>query len=212
MSVSMFSALRLIEVRAEAMQLAYERTDCGTAVVKCGPASKLKLACEKAKQFCTVEKGIENAECAIGSYLFPSRRIVSGHNEALKYLAEHKEKYNLISVKKHRLPGADHCNLMKSVVEPFTEVLKCMDIKTPIIAVHSNVDGQRYMSAEHIQQKLPKQIVSPVKWEQTMHIMYGRSQTVFPRSFSCGPGSQLMWLLKRNNAKAWDAAIRTTII
>lgn len=202
------SGLQLVEIRAEAMQIAYDRGDCGTANVKCRPASDLKKACEKAKQFCVNEKGIPEVECTISSYLFPSQRIVSGHNEALNFLAENKDKYGLLSVKKHRLPGANHSNLMQSAVQPFTEALESMDIRDPIIGVHSNVDGQQYKSAAHIRKRLPEQIVSPIKWEQTMHVIYSRRESTYPRTFTCGPDSGLMWLLKRNNAKAWDAAVK----
>lgn len=49
------------------------------------------------------------------------------------------------------------------------------------------------------------QIIKPVKWEQTLHILYERSQGErFPRTFECGPGRGLTTILKQVNAKAWD--------
>lgn len=204
-----FIALRLVEIRAEAMQIAMDESDCSAANVKCSPSSKLKLACEQAKEYCRTEKGLINAECAISGYLFPSHKIISGHKVALQWLDENKQKFGLVSVKeRHQQNSGFHCALMQSVVEPIKDVLDHMDISDPIINVYSNVDGQRYSSADHIRQKLPNQIVSPIKWEQTMHYIYQRNDTNFPRTFSCGPGTDILWLLKCNNAKAWDSAVR----
>lgn len=51
------------------------------------------------------------------------------------------------------------------------------------------------------------QIVKPVKWEQTLHILYEREQGAhFPRTFECGPGRGLTTILKQVNARAWDSA------
>lgn len=140
------------------MQMAYDRHDAGTAIVKCAPASDLKLACQKAKEYCKNVKGIDEPECALAGYLYPSHKLVSGHNEALLYLKENVKKFGLIKVRKARLPGGHHSKLMNPVVQPFTEALKSLEIKNPIIYVHSNVDGQRYYNAKDVLEKLPKQV------------------------------------------------------
>lgn len=50
--------------------------------------------------------------------------------------------------------------------------------------------------------------MKPVKWEQTLHVMYERGEgTHFPRTFECGPGTSLKSILKQVNAKAWDNCI-----
>lgn len=96
---------------------------------------------------------------------------------------------------------------MTSAVEPFAKALKKIKIEDPIISVHSNVDGKRYRNASHILNQLPKQIVRPVKWEQTLHNLYERKNGEhFPRTFECGPGHGLKTVLKLVNAKAWDSA------
>lgn len=49
--------------------------------------------------------------------------------------------------------------------------------------------------------------MKPVKWEQTLHVLYERDPDMhFPRTFECGPGSSLKAILKQVNAKAWDSA------
>lgn len=50
-------------------------------------------------------------------------------------------------------------------------------------------------------------IVKPVKWEQVLHMIYGRKQgTDFPRTFECGPGRGLNQILSKVNAKAHNSA------
>lgn len=93
---------------------------------------------------------------------------------------------------------------MEPALEPLAQVLKAIDVKKPLVSVHSNVNGSRYMHPEHIRKLLVRQVVSPVKWEQTMHAVYERKKgTEFPRTFEVGPGKQLGTILKSCNLQAW---------
>ena len=92
-------------------------------------------------------------------------------------------------------------------MEPATEILrnalKKIPIDRPIIPVHSNLDGKRYRSADQILRLLPQQIVKPVRWEQTMHILYERNKGQhYPLTYECGPGSSLKYILRMVNSKA----------
>lgn len=99
--------------------------------------------------------------------------------------------------------GAFHTDLMLPAVTPFSMALKKIKIKEPLIAVHSNISGKRYHNAAQVFRDLPKQIYKPVKWEQTLHILYERPVgSDFPDTFECGPGSVLRSLLKTVNSKA----------
>lgn len=89
------------------------------------------------------------------------------------------------------------------VNKPLRQVLKHMNIQKPLIPVHSNVNGKIYRDANHIRKVLPKQIFSPVKWEQTLHILYDRTkESSYPNTYECGPGSSLKTILKMVNKKA----------
>lgn len=70
--------------------------------------------------------------------------------------------------------------------------------------MYSNVDGKRYMNEKHVRRQLVKQLVSPVKWEQTLHEIYERMQgEQFPHTFEMGPGKQLGATLQKCNRKAF---------
>lgn len=77
-------------------------------------------------------------------------------------------------------------------------------VRRPEINVHSNVDGKRYMNEKHVRRQLVKQLVSPVKWEQTLHEIYQRMQgKKFPQTYEVGPGRQLGATLQKCNRKAF---------
>jgi [acyl-carrier-protein] S-malonyltransferase len=198
------AGVKLIQVRAEAMQIASDENPSGMATVIYGPDSELGAACLKAKEWC-LERGVENPECKIASYLYPHCKVVAGSLEALNFLEKNARNYKLRKVKRLPVSGAFHSDLMKSAVQPFREALKNIEIEKPLISVHSNIDGKVYMNPNHIMNQLPKQIIKPVKWEQLLHIMYERPQgSNFPRTFEAAPGKGLAAILKQTNAKAWD--------
>lgn len=104
--------------------------------------------------------------------------------------------------------GAFHTDLMLPAVEPFKVALRKMEIAEPLIAIHSNIDGKRYHNSSQIFRNLPKQMYKPVKWEQTLHILYERPNgSNFPDTFECGPGSTLKSLLKTVNSKAHTSCL-----
>lgn len=204
-ALSFEEAIRLVKVRAEAMQLASEIIPSGMMTVFYGPDSKLNYACLRAREWC-LERGIEDPECCVANYLYPHCKVIAGHMEALKYIESNAEEYKLKRLKRIPVSGAFHSSLMKPAVEPVKQILKKMEISDPLVQVLSNVDSKRYKNAYHIRTQLPKQMYKPVRWEQIIHVLYQRTVGEhFPRTFECGPGSSLKSILKMVNAKAWDS-------
>lgn len=198
-------AVRLAQVRGEAMQWASEQSSGGMMTVLYGPDSRLGKACFQAKESAAA-KGIEKPECAVSYYLFPHCKVVSGHIECLKYIEENKKEFKLKSVRWLPVSAAYYSQLMRPAVEPFGKALSKAKLSDPLIAVHSNVDGKRYKNAHHIMKQLPKQLVKPIKWEQILHVLYERPEGEgFPQTFECGPGKSLSKILKMVNSKAWQS-------
>lgn len=203
-SIPFDQGIKLIQVRAEAMQIASNENPSGMAQIIYGPDSQLGKAVLEAKEWC-LEKGIERPECKIANYLFPHCKVVAGSLEALNFIEKNLKHFKLRRMKRLPVSGAFHTSLMDSAVEPFTEALKKIKIEDPIIPVHSNIDGKMYFKASQILNKLPKQIVKPVRWEQLLHIIYERKQgETFPRTYECAPGKSLSTILSKVNLKAWD--------
>lgn len=203
-SIPFDQGVKLIQVRAEAMQIASNENPSGMATVIYGPDSQLGKACIEAKEWC-LEKGVENPECTIASYLFPHCKVVAGSLEALNFIEKNSKHFKLRRVKRLPVSGAFHTSLMESAVKPFIDALRKTKVDDPIIPVHSNIDGKMYFKANQILHQLPKQIVKPVRWEQLLHIVYERKQgESFPRTYECAPGKSLSAILLKVNAKAWD--------
>lgn len=127
-------------------------------------------------------------------------------HQALQFLRKNSAKYHFRRTKMLPVSGGFHTCLMEPAVEPLVKVLDTIDIKKPLVAVHSNVSGHKYMHPQHIRKLLGQQVVSPVKWEQTMHSIYKRKKgTEFPSTFEVGPGRQLGSILKSCNGQAWKS-------
>ncbi|GJQ71121.1 hypothetical protein Trydic_g1026 [Trypoxylus dichotomus] len=200
-------ALELVKIRGEAMQLASEAYKGGMMRVLYSPESELRQACLKAKEWAR-ERGDEMPECRIANYLYPHCKVVAGSAAALEFLEKNVKEFKLKRVNRLPVSGAFHTDLMAPAIQPFKKALEKTKIEDPVISVYSNVDGKKYKGADHIRRQLPKQIVKPVKWEQTMHVLYERDPgEYFPRTFECGPGVALKTILKQVNAKAWDHCI-----
>lgn len=199
--------LKLIQVRAEAMQIASDRVKSGMATVFYGPDSTLSKACEIAKEWC-LDRGVEYPVCHIANYLYPHCKVVAGNIEAIEFLEKNKGDFKLRKVIRLPVSGAFHTKLMGSAVGPFQRALDNIQIDEPNIFVYSCVDGKVYKSVKHIREQLPKQIVKPVKWEQLLHVIYERKQEIgFPQTFECSPGNTLISILKQVNARAANSAI-----
>nr|XP_028584570.1 malonyl-CoA-acyl carrier protein transacylase, mitochondrial [Podarcis muralis] len=196
-------ALYAVKVRAEAMQEASEAVPSGMLSVIGRHNSNYVTACLEAREYCK-SLGIENPVCEVSNYLFPGSRVIAGHLQALEFLQQNSKKYSFVRVKMLPVSGAFHTQLMEPAVGPLSEALNSINIQKPLIPVYSNVENRRYTEPKQIQRLLVKQLVSPVKWEQTMHAIYERKKGVgFPYTYEVGPGKQLGTILKGCNLKAW---------
>lgn len=204
------AAIELVRVRAEEMQLASDKYKGGMATIlyKSDKSSQLNLACEKAREWC-LDAGVENPDCVIANHLFPQCKVISGSEEALRYISMNLKTYNLDKMKRIPAYGAFHSALMESAVEPFAIALKKMNVDEPVVSVYSNTTAKRYEGVTHILKQLPTQIVKPVKWEQTLHVLYElKINNKFPETFICGPGTALKTILKQVNAKANESTFK----
>ncbi|KAM4881740.1 malonyl-CoA-acyl carrier protein transacylase, mitochondrial [Thomomys bottae] len=195
--------LYAVKVRAEAMQEASEAVPSGMLSVLGQPQSKFTFACLEAREHCK-SLGIKDPVCEVSNFLSPDFRVISGHLQALQFLQKNSSKFHFRRARMLPVSGAFHTRLMEPAVAPLTHVLKTIDMKKPLVPVYSNVSGNRYGHPKHIQKLLGQQVVSPVKWEQTMHNIYQRRKGVtFPSTFEVGPGTQLGSILRSCNLQAW---------
>ena len=87
---------------------------------------------------------------------------------------------------------------MRPADEALADVLNEVEIRTPEIPVVSNVDAQTHSDPEEIRQLLIRQVVNPVRWEDSINLMLSQGCTDF---YEIGPGKVLKGLLKRISRK-----------
>lgn len=124
--------------------------------------------------------------------------------QALDFIEQNKADFGIRKVKRIDVSGAFHTPLMEPAAEIVKEALKKTTVNNPRIPVHSNVDARVMMKDSEIKKAIPKQIVSPVKWEQITAKMFRdyRDESFMPQVFECGPGNALSVMLYKVNGKA----------
>ena len=149
--------LKLVQVRANAMQMACDKASGAMAMVLYAPDTEIGAACAKARQWC-VDKGIENPYCGVGNYMYPHCKIIAGNVEAIEFLEKNSKALKIRRMKRLAVSGAFHSPLMESAVEPFAKALSKIPLEEPLIRVYSNIDGKPYKNLSQIQKLLPKQV------------------------------------------------------
>ncbi|HVK11811.1 MAG TPA: [acyl-carrier-protein] S-malonyltransferase, partial [Gemmataceae bacterium] len=94
--------------------------------------------------------------------------------------------------------GAFHTELMKPADDKLAAALAAATIQAARIPVWSNVDAQPHTDPAEVRTLLVKQVLNPVRWEETMRNLLAAG---VERFYEIGPGKVLAGLLKRINRK-----------
>ena len=99
--------------------------------------------------------------------------------------------------------GAFHTSRMNAASDKLREALSQATFNKPRVAIYSNVTAMPIdadSDPDAIRDLLAKQLVSPVKWEQTMKNLVGDKKT---KMFELGPNSQIKSMCKRVSLDCW---------
>jgi [acyl-carrier-protein] S-malonyltransferase len=83
---------------------------------------------------------------------------------------------------------------MKPAYDNFSTALDQVDFKDPQFPVYSNVTGEPEINRNALKENVLMQLVSPVKWTQTLKNMHANQAETF---VEVGPGKVLQGLVKR---------------
>jgi [acyl-carrier-protein] S-malonyltransferase len=123
---------------------------------------------------------------------------VSGHLTAIERLISAATEAGAIKVIALSVAGAFHTSLMEPAVEKLQTALEEMPITDTRIPVYSNVDAAPHQSSDEIRSLLGRQVVSPVKWEDSIRRMIDDGIDGFEE---VGTGRILRGTLKRIQRK-----------
>jgi [acyl-carrier-protein] S-malonyltransferase len=180
--------LRVVQRRGEAMQEAAD-------AVPSGMVSALMLEREQVEA--VRDEAAAAGRIEIANYLCPGNIVLSGENAACEKAAD------LIAARGGKpvplaVAGAFHTDIMKPADARLAEALAGVPIKRPEIPLVSNVDARTHDDPDTIRALLVRQVVSPVRWEDSMRAMLAAGVTEF---YEIGPGKVLKGLLKRIDRK-----------
>ena len=183
-------ALRVVKCRGEAMQAAADATPSGMVSVLGLELAQVEDLCEQSRQ--------PDEVLRIANHLCPGNIVVSGDNASCEKLVENAEAAGAMKVVALAVAGAFHTPIMESALERLAEVLAEVPMASPRIPVISNVDAQPHSDPEDIREILVKQVVSPVRWEDSMRLLLDDGYSNF---YEVGPGRVLRGLLRRIDRK-----------
>jgi [acyl-carrier-protein] S-malonyltransferase len=151
-------------------------------------------------------------QCANGEVLVPAnfnspgQIVASGGAAACERLAKAAEAKGLRAVPL-KVAGAFPSAIMEPAAQRMREELAKVTMRAPVQTVYANVTAGPHGDIQSIKELLVRQIVSPVRWEQTMRAILAAGQW---RMVELAPGRTLTGMLKKIDRRlpveSWAAA------
>lgn len=189
-ALSFEDGVRLVQARGRAMQAAAEATPSGMTSV-------LGLDLPDVEALVIEARGPDTLEVA--NLLCPGNTAVSGSMAAIERFEQLCVQKGGIRTVRLAVAGAFHTKLMRPADEKLAEALAGTNLNAPTVPVWSNVDAKPHTDPAEIRPLLVKQILSPVRWEDTLR---GLLADNVERFYEIGPGRVLAGTLKRVHRKA----------
>ena len=180
-AVSFEEGLRLVQLRAEAMEEAAGLT-CGTMASVMG----LELA--------ALEAICASTGAQVANINAPGQIVISGPVAEVQAAAEKAKERGAKRVVMLEVGGAFHSRLMEPAARRLKAALEEAPIQMPCCPVLSNVTGSPYTGPDEIRRLLFEQLTRPVRWEDCMRRLIEMGVRDF---LEVGPGTVLKGLMKR---------------
>ena len=185
--LSLADALRLVRLRAQAMQQAV-------------PVGQGAMAAILGLDAATVREGCAQAAAASGevveaaNFNDPKQTVISGSRAGVAKGCELLKAMGAKRALPLAVSAPFHCALMKPAAERLRERLREVHFNTPLIPVLNNIDVVAPVDADAIRDALYRQAFGPVRWVEVVQALRARGLT---RIVECGPGKVLAGMVKR---------------
>jgi [acyl-carrier-protein] S-malonyltransferase len=193
-TLSFEDGLRLVKIRAEAMQKACE-TVPGTMAAIVG------LEDAVVEQICEDVPGIVIA----ANYNCPGQLVISGEIEAVKLACAKCTEAGARRAIELAVGGAFHSPLMEPAGRELSKAVLSTSFNPPACPIYQNVDGLPQIDPTIIQELLIRQLTSPVRWTSTIEHMTAGGITDYIEVG--GTGKVLQAMVKRINSAATTQAL-----
>lgn len=190
-TLSFADALKLVHIRATAMQKACEAKPSTMAAI-------LGLADEKVEEICeaiTAERGAVVA----ANYNCPGQVVISGDVAAIEVACAKMKEAGAKRALPLQVGGAFHSPFMEPARAELAEAINAMPFSQPRCPIYQNASAQATADTEVIKSNLIAQLTAPVRWTQSVQQMVADGATDF---VECGPGKVLQGLVKKIHRQA----------
>ncbi|MFN8252353.1 MAG: ACP S-malonyltransferase [Ferruginibacter sp.] len=182
-------ALKLVSIRAKAMQAACELNPGTMAAV-------LALADEKVEEICG-KVHVETEEAVVpANYNCPGQLVISGSLKGIEMACEQMKAAGAKRALVLPVGGAFHSPLMLPAKQELAAAIEATTFNTPSCPVYQNVAAHAISDPAVIRQNLINQLTGAVKWTQSVQAMVADGATQFTE---VGPGKVLQGLVQKIN-------------
>jgi [acyl-carrier-protein] S-malonyltransferase len=188
-TLSFAEALKLVSIRARAMQKACETNPSSMAAV-------LNLADEIVEKICA-EVLSETGEIVVpANYNCPGQLVISGTTKGIEIACEKMKSAGAKRALILPVGGAFHSPLMMPAKQELEAAINAAAFENPVCPVYQNISGMPVSDPAIIKQNLIDQLTGPVRWTQCVEAMIENGATSFTE---CGPGKVLQGLVQKIN-------------
>ena len=186
-AISFEEGLRLVSIRANAMQSACEKNPGSMAAILGIDDSIIENVCSN------IQEIIQPA-----NYNCPGQLVISGKSDAIKTACEELSKLGAKRAIILPVSGAFHSELMSSAVEELEHSISQTEFNNPICPIYQNYNAKPETNKDSIKRNLLLQLTNPVLWTQSINRMI---KDGFNNFFELGPGNTLQGLIRKINSE-----------
>jgi len=186
-TLSFEDALKLVSIRANAMQKACEINPSTMAAV-------LALADDKVEEICANIQAETGEVVVAANYNCPGQLVISGSLKGIEIACEQMKAAGAKRALVLPVGGAFHSPLMAPAKEELAAAIEATTFNTPSCPVYQNVVAAAVSDATSIQQNLIAQLTGAVRWTQSVQAMVADGATHFTE---VGPGKVLQGLVQK---------------
>lgn len=184
-SLSLADAVKLVRIRARAMQDAVPVGQGGMAAILGLTDDQVRQACAEAAAGEIVEPVNFNA---------PSQVVIAGHAAAVTRACEAAKRLGAKRALPLPVSAPFHSSLLRPASDRLRSYLADVSLRAPAIPLVNNVDVAIESDPARIVDALARQAAAPVRWVETIQRMAADGVT---HVVECGPGRVLAGLTKR---------------
>ena len=190
--LSFEDALRLVSIRAMAMQRACELQPSTMAAV-------LALDDAKVEEICAAVTAETGEVVVPANYNCPGQLVISGTVNAVNIACERMKAAGAKRALVLPVGGAFHSPLMAPAKEELKAAIESTTFNTPSCAVYQNVVAKAVTDPAQIKQNLIDQLTGAVRWTQSVQAMVADGAAQFTE---VGPGKVLQGLIVKIHKEA----------